>query len=172
MVHIDLTNLGTLRRDIKGWYTTKRGSGVKTIRKISIRCLIILVLVITFIEGYGYFNTNQIRKYIEYCDSIYEVIKCENFETAKVYDGEIILLDDNKKEVKRINTYIKQMYNIKYIENHETNMRFWNRGFDDLSGLMYVKDEWDRSIMDGLNSIERCGPSLYDVYYVSTQTRF
>lgn len=141
---------------------------MKTSRKsfcIVVTTIIAYSLMIHVVE---YIGDLKLQHYIEYCNNIYYLVLNEEFDTAKIEDDEIILEDAERNVIKKISYDEGKKYGLKYIENNQSTMKFWNSGFDDLSGLMYMKKDWDNTVIEGLNMIERCGGN---VYYVSTQTR-
>ncbi len=99
-------------------------------------------------------NNDKYEKLESAYRPIYEILKTEDFKTAKVNDNVVSLYDESMNPIKDIELDLEVKAKIAYIENRGSNMVFWHTGFDDYDGVMFLEGEFTDDIWNGLRRIE------------------
>ena len=124
--------------------------------------LVILVILCCLLAKFFQMKKDKDTMLNEYSE-IFELLKEYSFDTADIKDSKIYLYDSNQKltnEIEVENIHAKVMY----IQNRESNMIFWYKGFDDLEGIMFIKNSWEDDVWNGLMRIEKFRGNAYIVY--------
>ena len=128
---------------------------------------IIPVLVIVLLAGAWLFyrSNNQIEKRVDEYQKVYELLKDEDYKTARVEGTKLCLCDESFTTIREIELGYKPHYKVKYIQNRGSNVIVWYSGFDDLEGIMFLNGDWTDEVWDGIMRAEKIQGNAY---FVST----
>lgn len=132
--------------------------------KRRIIALLILLAIGTVAVTLSILSKPNYNKLLESYEPIYQLVKAEDFSTAKVKDNKVILYDDKLVEIKQIE--IPQGFNgkLKFIQKRESDIVFWHSGFDDYDGIMFLDDAWTDENWNGIMRAEKLMGNRYVVY--------
>lgn len=125
-----------------------------------IRIIFLLMPLINYVTPY-FQDTSNVS---DFCYNVNSLVKTYDFAYGNISCNNIILYDDNDKEIAEIPIdNLEERDKIIYFYKKSNNVYFViSRSVDDESGIILVNDESD-SILDGLWSIKRVGGNSY--YY-------
>ena len=96
---------------------------------------------------------------------MYELIKVENYSTAKIKGNTIYLLDEKGNEIKTILLDSEFKGKLLYIEKSPTSVIFWRSGWlDDTDGIMFLEGGWTDEVWNGLRRATKLDGKVYIVY--------
>lgn len=126
-----------------------------------IKKLLLMCLCIATVLCLAACNKN-LQESEEYFYEINEQIKDEDFCTAKVKAGKILLYDSQQKLIQEqsFDKYDKSI-TLLYVRKEGTVIFFVTSGaVDDEYGILFINDN-SNSMLDGINSIKRIGRNSY-----------
>lgn len=103
------------------------------------------------------------EEYEEYFYKINKLIKDEDFCTAKVKPGKIVLYDAQKNPIRELpfESYDKSI-TLLYVRKEGALIFFvTSAAVDDEQGILFINDESDK-VLDGIHSIKRVGSNSYE----------
>ena len=118
--------------------------------------VVITIMVLIFANiGFNVYSKARLEKNVDEYRKILDLIKDEDYKTAKLIDGKVCLRDDSFTTIKEIELGFKPHCKLKYIEKRGSSAIFWYSGFDDLDGIMFVNDAWSDEMWNGIVSAKK-----------------
>lgn len=129
------------------------------------RKLLIITIIIALMGGFycKVIHSNNDTEEINELVPIYSILLDKEFDTAKL-DGDKIVLYAEGETVGECQIEEMPSTKILYIENRDTNIIFWQSGFDDLEGIMFMKSDWTDDTWNGFARVEKIQGNAYKVY--------
>lgn len=124
--------------------------------------LLLILLCVATVLCFAGCNAGP-EEYEEYFYKINKLIKDEDFCTAEVKPGKIVLYDDQKKPIRELpfDQYDKSI-DFLYARKEGALIIFvTSAAVDDEQGILFINDD-SNNMLDGIHSIKRVGRNSYE----------